>query len=273
MARFKLLIEYEGTRYSGWQMQKNAKTIQGTLLKVAEEIFKGEKVDIQGSGRTDSGVHALCQVAHLDVKTMLAPEIIRMKFNDKLPYDINVLDVIKTHDKFHARHDATSRSYIYQISRRRTAFGKSLVWWIRDELDIELMKKGAALFMGMQDFSSFTDEDPTEKSTKVLIEHIDIQLEDELILIKIRGSHFLWKMVRRMVGILVELGRKNIQEKDIVIMLHSKSDFAARFTAPPSGLFLEQVLYEKEQYDHSIIPILNVKKYVFNSKEKKKKIR
>jgi len=128
MARFKLYVEYDGTRYSGWQMQKNSKTVQGTLMNAADQIFKGEKADIQGSGRTDSGVHALCQVAHLEVKTMLAPEILRMKFNDLLPHDINILEVEKTHKNFHARHDADKRSYIYQISKRRTAFGKPFVW-------------------------------------------------------------------------------------------------------------------------------------------------
>ena len=108
--RFKLYIEYEGTRYSGWQVQKNVRTVQGKLLEAAEKIFKNQKVDIQGSGRTDAGVHALCQVAHLEVKSVLAPEIIRMKFNDELPPDINILEVEKTNPKFHARHVAISRS-------------------------------------------------------------------------------------------------------------------------------------------------------------------
>src|SRR4030042_7214977 len=119
MSRFKLYIEYEGTRYSGWQMQKNSKSVQGKLYEAAEKIFKNERFEIYGSGRTDAGVHALCQIAHLDVKTMLAPEIIRMKFNDELPADINIIEVEKAHPKFHARHDAKIRSYIYQISKRR----------------------------------------------------------------------------------------------------------------------------------------------------------
>ena len=118
MARFKLYIEYDGTRYSGWQMQKNSKTVQGKLLEIAEALFKGQRVDIQGSGRTDSGVHALCQVAHLEANTMLAPEIIRMKLNDELPADISILEVEKAHPKFHARHDAQAAleySYIIRL--------------------------------------------------------------------------------------------------------------------------------------------------------------
>ncbi len=133
-SRFKLFIEYEGTRYSGWQKQENAKTIQGTLIKAANEVFGNNFVDLQGSGRTDSGVHALKQVAHLDVKTVLAPEIIRMKLNDLLPYDINIIEIKKASSGFHARHDAKSRIYLYQLSKRRTAFGKNYVWWVKDKL-------------------------------------------------------------------------------------------------------------------------------------------
>jgi len=103
-------------------------------------------IDIQGSGRTDSGVHAICQVAHFDVKTVLAPEIIRMKLNDVLPHDITILQVEKTNQNFHARHDAISRSYIYQISRRRTAFGKNFVWWIKDELDFKKWNQRQSYF-------------------------------------------------------------------------------------------------------------------------------
>jgi tRNA pseudouridine38-40 synthase len=258
MARFKLYIEYEGTRYSGWQVQKNSKTIQGTLLRIAEEIFKGEKLELQGSGRTDSGVHALRQVAHLDVKTTLAPEIIKLKFNDKLPYDINIIEVQKTYSKFHARHDVVSRSYLYQISRRRTAFGKPFVWWIKDKLDAQKMNSAAKLFLGMKNFASFTDDDEYEKSTKVLIEDIQLKEAGDLILIRVKGSHFLWKMVRRIVGVLVEIGRGNLSEKDIFLYLQNKDNEPAKFTAPPSGLFLEQVVYSDEKFNQIITPVLNL---------------
>lgn len=251
-----MYIEYEGTRYSGWQVQKQSRTIQGTLLNAAEAIFKGEKPDIQGSGRTDSGVHALCQVAHLDVKTMLAPEIIRMRFNDKLPFDINVLEVEKTNPQFHARHDALSRSYIYQISRRRTAFGKSYVWWIKDKLNFNAMEKASRLFMGMKDFESFSDDEKEDKSTKVLIENIELKESGDLILIRIRGSHFLWKMVRRMVGVLAEIGRGKLTETDLQFYLHNKSGEPAKLTAPPSGLFLEQVQYHGDKLKETLEPAI-----------------
>ena len=257
-SRFKLFIEYEGTRYSGWQKQENAKTIQGTIVKAANEIFGNDFVDLQGSGRTDSGVHALCQVAHLDAKTVLAPEIIRMKLNDLLPHDINILEVDKTSTDFHARHDAKTRSYLYQISKRRTAFGKNYVWWIKDRLDFKKMEAASKLFTGMHDFSSFSDDDPEEKSTKVLIDEIQLKEEGDLILIRIVGSHFIWKMVRRIVGVLVEVGRGKKSEKDIANYLNSKSNEVAKFTAPPSGLFLEKVLYEGEELSEKFGSIIKI---------------
>ncbi|MEI7811401.1 MAG: tRNA pseudouridine(38-40) synthase TruA [Ignavibacteria bacterium] len=256
MARFKVYLEYEGTRYSGWQMQKQSKTIQGTLLTIAEDIFKGENIDIQGSGRTDSGVHAICQVAHLDVKTMLAPEIIKLKFNDKLPYDISLTEVEKTQPNFHARHDAVSRSYIYQISRRRTAFGKNYVWWIKDKLDFGRMETAAREFHGMKDFQSFADDDKQEKSTKVLIESVELKESGDLILIRIRGSHFLWKMVRRMTGVLAEIGRGKMTVNDLQFFLKNKSVEPAKLTAPPSGLFLEHVLYKGDEPVSELVPAI-----------------
>ncbi len=263
MSRFKLYIEYDGTRYSGWQKQQNAKTIQGTLLRIAGEIFNSVKCDIQGSGRTDSGVHALCQIAHLDVKTMLAPEIIRMKFNDKLPYDINLLEVEKVNPKFHARHDAIARSYIYQISKRRTAFGKNYVWWIKDNLNFDKMNSAAKNLVGMHDFSSFAEEDKNEKSTKVLINNLQMKETGDLILIRISGSHFLWKMVRRIVGVLAEIGRGKITPDDLRFFINNKSGEPAKYTAPPSGLFLEKVLYKGDNRNETLEPAFPITSKIF----------
>jgi tRNA pseudouridine38-40 synthase len=258
LARFKLYIEYEGTRYSGWQVQKNSRTVQGILLDAAKQIFKNEKIDIQGSGRTDSGVHALNQVAHLDVKTILAPEIIRMKFNDLLPHDINLIEVEKASNNFHARHDVEKRSYIYQVAKRRTAFGKNFVWWIKDNLNINSMEAASKLFQGMHDFVSFTDDEKTEKSTKAFIDNILIKETDSLILIRITGSHFLWKMVRRIVGVLVEAGRGKLSNAEIQKYLTVYSNEPAKYTAPPSGLFLEKILYKGEKLMPELTPVINI---------------
>lgn len=246
MARFKVTLEYDGTRYSGWQVQKNARTVQGELLEALHKIFATPHIDFQGAGRTDAGVHALAQVAHLEVQTMLAPEIIRMKANDILPPDVNIIEVEKTRADFHARHDALSRSYVYKISRRRTAFGKRFVWWVKDRLDVPAMRAAAKQFTGMKDWRAFTDADPDEVSTKALIENITIDEQDDLILIRITGSHFLWKLVRRIVGVLAEVGRGALPAADIPALFASDSDFVARHTAPPSGLYLESIAYRDD---------------------------
>lgn len=246
MNKFKLYIEYEGTRFSGWQKQPNAKTVQGTILAAAYEVFGTNKVDLQGSGRTDAGVHAICQIAHLEVKTMLAPEVIKMKINDKLPHDINILEVEKVKGDFHARHSAEKRIYFYRISKRRTAFGKNYVWWVKDKLNVNAMERAAKLFAGMHDFVSFTDDDKEKKSTKVLIDDVEIINSNDIIMIKITGSHFLWKMVRRITGVLVEVGRGKMNENDILRFLNTKSNEPAKYTAPPSGLFLTEIVYKEE---------------------------
>lgn len=258
MARFKIYLEYEGTRYSGWQIQKNARTVQGEIHNALIGFLKHPDFELYGSGRTDAGVHALYQVAHLEADTMLAPEILRMKLNDALPADINILEVEKTGANFHARHDAVARSYLYQISRRRTAFGKKYVWWIKDELNVSAMTKAAALFEGMKNFQSFTADDEAEKSTKVMVESIELKQSGDLILIRIVGSHFLWKMVRQLVGVLAEVGRGKMPVKDVARMLEEKSDAAARLTAPPSGLFLERVYYKGDERLTTLEPMMTI---------------
>jgi tRNA pseudouridine38-40 synthase len=258
MARFKLLLEYCGTRYSGWQMQTNARTVQGELRRAVSKVTKKRDVEIYGSGRTDAGVHALGQVAHLDVDTKLSPGALRLAINDELPPDIHVISLDRASTRFHARHDAVGRSYLYQISRRRTAFGKAFVWWIKDELSVQRMMQAASLFRGMNDFRSFTDQKPDEGSTRVLVEEIAIAEAEALILVRIRGSHFLWKMVRRVVGVLVDVGRGSLAEPELRTFLKRKSGVPASLTAPPSGLFLERVFYPGEPADHPLIPVLRV---------------
>lgn len=258
MARFKLTIEYEGTRFSGWQIQKNSRTVQGEISEAIRTVFNTTSFEFFGSGRTDAGVHALHQVAHLDIKTMLAPEIIRMKLNDELPADINILEVEKAQALFHARHDAMARSYLYQISRRRTAFGKRFVWWIKDPLDAAKMRQAAELFVGLKDFRSFTADDPEVKSTKVHINSVDVQASGDLILIRIVGSHFIWKMVRQIVGVLAEVGRDKLSLNEVKNFLHTESSEPARLTAPPSGLFLERVYYKGDVWLKELRPMMSI---------------
>jgi tRNA pseudouridine38-40 synthase len=240
---WKLTLEYEGTRYRGWQTQKNTdKTVQATLAHAARELF-GEDAAIGGSGRTDAGVHALAQVAHLRAHKALPPRQILEGLNDRLPFDVNVLSVEPAPPKFHARHDAVARTYLYRISRRRTAFDKRLVWWIKDRLDAEAMRRAAKLFVGRHDFASFCENPEGQESTIVVVESSEIEDTAVEIRFRITASHFLWKMVRRLAGALVEVGRGNLDPTGVAKLLAERSAAPAKWTAPPSGLFLERVTY------------------------------
>ena len=245
MPRYRLTIEYAGTRYSGWQIQKNAKTVQGELHRALESVLGRAPFETYGSGRTDAGVHARGQVAHVDTAATLPPATLVARLNDALPADINILDAERVSPRFHARHSAVSRTYVYQISTRRTAFAKPFVWWVRDALDVARMQDAADALRGFGDFRAFTDDDPDEKSTRVLLEDIRVLDQDPLILIRVTGSHFLWKMVRRIVGILVEAGRGHMTAAEVGRLLQSESELPARLTAPASGLFLESVVYQE----------------------------
>ncbi len=256
MPTYKLTIEYEGTRYSGWQTQTNtAKTVQGHLLRVASEIFG--QVDLGGAGRTDAGVHAMGQVAHLRTRTQMPLEVIPRKFNDLLPHDIHVLSAVKAADSFHARHDASMRTYLYQISHRRSAFSKPFIWWIKDRLDEEAMTGAAATLPGMHDFSALSDRRAANESKMVSVELVEIGSADDLLLIRLGASHFLWKMVRKIIAALVEVGRGTLTVANFESLVNNQSE-PFSMTAPPSGLFLEAVTYPGESFDRPLVPVVPV---------------
>jgi tRNA pseudouridine38-40 synthase len=262
LARFKLTIEYAGTRYSGWQIQKNARTVQGEIDRAVRGVTRRADFELYGSGRTDAGVHAAAQVAHLDVVTSLAPGALVARLNDELPPDINILAAEIVPHRFHARHDAVARRYVYQIARRRTAFAKPFVWWVKDPLDLERMRAAAAAFVGMRDFQSFAerdrepeDGDGRRRSTLVLVERLDLVEDGDLLLVVVEGSHFLWKMVRRLVGVLVEVGRGRLDAKEAAGFLLESSRAPAALTAPASGLFLARVFYKADARDVPFRPL------------------
>jgi tRNA pseudouridine38-40 synthase len=258
MARFRLDLEYVGTRYSGWQAQKNARTVQGALHDAVRLVSGRDDFDSYGSGRTDAGVHALHQVAHLDLETRVGPEPLRRSLNDELPADIHVLRAAKVGRQFHARHSAVARSYLYQVSRRRTAFGKPFVWWIKDALDARVMAEAGRVFEGMHDFRSYADAEERGGSTRVKVDEVAVVEAGDLLLVRVLGSHFLWKMVRRMVGVMAQVGRGGLSPRDVERFLDAPSDVPAQLTAPPSGLFLERVMYEGDPRPGPPRPVLNL---------------
>jgi tRNA pseudouridine38-40 synthase len=257
VARFKLTLEYEGTRYRGWQVQKNARTVAGEIGEAVRRLSGRRDFELYGSGRTDAGVHALAQVAHLDLNTTLDPGRLAFSLNDELPADIHVLHAERVGRRFHARHDAVGRSYLYQVSRRRTALQKPFVWWIKDPLDVSAMREAARAFEGLHDFRSFADVSESDEA-RVKVEPLELLERGSLLLVRVRGSHFLWKMVRRMVGVLVEVGRGGLASSEVGRLLQSPSSLPARLTAPPSGLFLEGVYYPGEAGPGPMAPAIEV---------------
>jgi tRNA pseudouridine38-40 synthase len=255
--RFKLTIEYAGTRYSGWQIQKNARTVAGEIDRAAREVTGRKDFELYGSGRTDAGVHASGQVAHLDAVTSLPAATLVRRLNEQLPADINILTASPVPHRFHARHDAVARRYVYQLATRRTAFAKPYIWWIREPLGVDRMRHAAQAFVGTHDFSSFRarDDKGDDDSPLVRVERLDIVEEGALILVVVQGSHFLWKMVRRVVGVLAAVGRGEIDEAAAGSFLRQASDAPAKLTAPASGLFLERVFYEDDPLDLPVRPI------------------
>ena len=246
--RFKLALEFDGGRYSGWQKQNDAKSIQGSLLTAAAELF-GQEADVQGSGRTDTGVHGLRFAAHLEAQTELSPKEIGERLNEFLPKDIAILECKRAGARFHARHNCIGRSYLYQIAKRKTALGRNYVWQIQEPLHAGFMQEAAAVLVGMHDFTSFTDRQAIKKKSPLVMVHkAQIAETEDLILFRIVGSHFLWKMVRRIVGVLVEVGKGQLTVAEVRKFLETPI-VLKQYTAPSQGLFFERAFYDQEELD------------------------
>jgi tRNA pseudouridine38-40 synthase len=236
--------------------------VAGELRKAVEEAGGAVK-EIGGSGRTDAGVHALAQVAHLRLGRAVDPAVFRRAVNDLLPPDVHVLSLSPARNEFHARHSAVSRSYLYQISRRRTAFAKRWVWWIKRPLDAGRMAEAAALLLGRHDFVLFCERPAEQPSTVVVVERAEVATDGALILVRLVASHLLWKMVRRVVGTLVQVGAGDLDRSAFLALLSAqaprgKKGLPAEWTAPPSGLFLERVLYPGDPPLGPIAPVVPV---------------
>lgn len=246
MPRYRVLVEYQGTRYSGWQVQRNARTIQGAILDVLGALAPSGPVDVYGAGRTDAGVHATGQVAHIDFPLRWPAEDLLSQVNAALPADIRLVDAVRVPPRFHARHDAVARRYLYLVSRRQTPTVDPFVWRVPARLDTSRMARAAATLPGMHDFRGFTADDPSKVSTLVDVQEVAVLDVGDTIAIRLQASHFLWKMVRRLVGTLVEVGRGGLTETRFRGYLVDGTSSPPEMTAPASGLTLEAVYYPGE---------------------------
>lgn len=245
MRNIKLTIAYDGTRYNGWQRQDNTEnTIQGKLEQLLSRMT-GEKVEINGSGRTDGGVHANGQVANFHTNTNMKKEEILAYMNEYLPQDIVILDVRDAAERFHSRLNVKRKTYCYHIwnSSIPNVFQRKYCYQVSEQLDIEAMKKGAGYLLGTHDFRSFCSRKKMKKSTVRMIESVSIEKTGDEIVLTYKGNGFLYNMVRILTGTLIEIGRGERSPEDIPSIIESQNRERAGFTAPPQGLFLERVDY------------------------------
>ena len=245
MPTYRLDLEYDGSKFAGWQVQASGRTVQGVLLDTLRAVTGQRDLDLQGAGRTDAGVHALGQVASLRTRRAVEPQRLRAELERELPADLAVLDVRPAHPRFHARHDALARVYRYQITGRRSAFGKRTTWWVPEPLDTKAMSAAARAFEGRHDFRAFARRAGEAESTLVEVAACRVATLAEFTLIRIVGSHFLWNQVRRMVASLVAVGRGEASPDHVPDWLDGRGAPPAG-AAPAAGLFLEAVRYAVE---------------------------
>jgi tRNA pseudouridine38-40 synthase len=245
MARFKLTIEYDGSAFVGWQRQDNGPSVQGALEAAARGYCQADIV-VQGAGRTDAGVHALGQVAHLDLPRDDRPEVVANALNAHLrPHAIAVLKAEKVSDSFHARFDAVERGYIYRIVNRRApaVLETGRAWWVAVPLDAVAMHEAAQVLVGRHDFSSFRAAECQADSPVRTLDEIGVMRAGERIEVRVRARSFLHHQVRNFLGTLKFVGEGKWTAADVKRVLEACDRSVAGPTAPPDGLYLSHVRY------------------------------
>jgi tRNA pseudouridine38-40 synthase len=246
MTRFRVVLEYDGTLYHGWQFQKGLATVQGKVEETLERIL-GAPVRVYGSGRTDAGVHAEGQVAHFTADWAHGPDDLHRACNALLPPDISVSALAPVADDFHARHSATAKTYRYCILNRpfRSALLHSRTWHVPFELDLSMMSEAARLLVGTHDFAAFGSATDGTGSTVRRIPEARWVRDNarEMLFFSVRGTGFLRYMVRCLVGTMVPVGRGKITPEDFRQILESRDRGRSGPSAPPQGLCLESVEY------------------------------
>ncbi|MBI5885634.1 MAG: tRNA pseudouridine(38-40) synthase TruA [Deltaproteobacteria bacterium] len=245
MRNIKLLIEYEGTAYCGWQWQRGLPTVQGALIEAIRKLI-GEEVEVSGSSRTDAGVHALGQVANFKTASGISLYNIQRGLNFHLPDDITIRQVEEVLPEFDSRHDSKGKTYIYRIVNRpqRPAMMRNIAWHVWRPLDIGLMAEAASHFIGEKDFASFMAADAQVSHSMREVTSVDIRRGDnDLVEIEVKGTAFLRHMVRIMAGTLVEVGMGRLRPEAVQHIIAAQDRRRAPMTAPPHGLTLVKVEY------------------------------
>lgn len=253
MYNYKIILQYEGTRYNGWQKQDNTgNTIQGVLESVLFNIT-GKIIEVTGSGRTDAGTHAFGQVANFKLTALWDTYELKNKLNELLPADIAVVACTIAEDRFHSRLNAVGKVYTYRLALGKAdVFSRRIVFQIDEKINIDEMKKAASMLVGEYDFRGFSSDKRKKKSTVRKIYDIDLVLKDNILEISYCGNGFLYNMVRILTGTLLEIGQGKRSINTISTVLQTKNRSLAGITMPSRGLTLERVFYKQEEIDEYI---------------------
>lgn len=242
MPRYKILIEYDGTAYNGWQLQPEGRTVEGEIESALSQILR-QPVDIIGQGRTDSGVHAEGQVAHFDFPEQLDRKRMLFALLGVLPRDISVWDLEQADGEFHARFHGKSRQYRYQVVTRPSPLWERQAELLLEDLDYEAMYSCAGMICGVHDFESFTKSGPDRERTECEVMVSAFARRDHLLIYRIRANRFLHHMVRRLVGTMLQVGRGKLGVDDFENLLNSPTPERNGHGAAAKGLILEKVEY------------------------------
>lgn len=247
--RIKLVIEYDGSDFHGWQVQENAHSVQGEVERAIYKIT-GEKTRVTGASRTDTGVHAFGQVAHFDTASKIPPDKFAVVLNTVLPPEVSVISSEEVPANFHARFSSCGKIYEYRVLNRpiRSPILAKRAWHIREPLDLEAMQLAAPKFIGKHDFSSFCASGHSVITFERIITASGWQRDGECLVYRVSGNGFLYNMVRIMTGTMVEIGLKKRPPEDIDALLDEKNRNKAGITAPPQGLYLVKVHYPDGEY-------------------------
>ena len=245
MKRIKLTIAYDGTNYCGWQVQPNGITVEEVVNKALKKLT-GEDIQVIGASRTDSGVHALGNVAVFDTHTTIPPERISYALNQRLPEDIVIVKSEEVAEDFHPRYCDCSKTYEYHILNTRIPIPTKRLtnYFVSYDLDVEKMRKAAGYLIGEHDFVSFCNVRTDVEDTVRTVTELEILKDGEEITIRISGNGFLYNMVRIIVGTLIRVGRGFYEPEKVTEILEAKDRKAAGVTAPPHGLILAEIRYE-----------------------------
>ncbi len=242
MRNIKLIIEYDGTNYHGWQFQPERRTVQSELEKALLQLTQ-EQVKLYCAGRTDTGVHALGNVVNFNTESKLALTIFEKGLNRFLPLDIRIIKAEEVAADFHARFSAKYRKYRYVISPIRHAIGRRYQWYCRYQLNFELIQQASQYLIGEHDFQAFSKADPQQPHYLSDVVALTWEQKDDCFVMEITANRFLHNMVRIIVGTMVEVGRGNLNPEQIPEILASRNRKLAGKTVPPNGLILVEVGY------------------------------